>query len=200
MVTSVLGCGIRMKTPGVDPRTEPHLRRETHPSRKTLDLFHLVLMEWFWDDQSRLQPAQIVFGRVAPATDVPCEAHVEALLAQVPGNRARTCPFKHGLVKNPEFTQAIEPRQNAERLLSDTKVKAIRIAKDLKRLNRYWPVSVPRGLQLPTAGIGHHVLTSPSSWNQMLLESPQALHGVIPEVSRLQRAEMSNYFLAATSR
>ena len=62
------------------------------------------------------------------ATDVPCEAHVVALLAQVPRNRARTCPLKHGLVKNPEF---IEAPQNAERQLSDTKEKAIRIANDL---------------------------------------------------------------------
>ena len=95
--------------------------------------------------------------------------HVVALLPQVPLNRARTCLLKHGLVKNPELTQAVEARQNAERLLSDTKEKAIRIANELEnRQNKNWPVSVPRGRQLPTAGIVHHVLTSPSSWNQML--------------------------------
>ena len=82
-------------------------------------------------------------GRRASATDVPFEAHVEALLAQVPRNRARTCR-NTGWSRNPEFTQSVEVRQNAERLLSDTKEKAIRIANDLKRLNRNWPVPVKR--------------------------------------------------------
>ena len=100
-----------------------------------------------------------LLGRMASATRFPCEAHIVALLAQVPRNWVRKCPSKHWLFKNPEFTQALEARQNAERLLSDTEEKAIRVTNDF----------------LPTARIGHHVLTSPSSWNRALLHVSKGL-------------------------
>ena len=65
------------------------------------------------------QPKSIL-GRTVSATDVPCKAQVEALLAQVSSETGEDVPFETR-IKNPDFTQAVEARLNAERLLSDTK-------------------------------------------------------------------------------
>ena len=47
--------------------------------------------------------------------------------------------------------------------------------------------SASRPTSLPTAGIGHHVLTSPSSWNRVLLEIPPGAPR--RQISRLMKVQ-----------
>ena len=105
---------------------------------------------------------ETIFGRMASATDVPCKAQVESLVAQVSSESGKDVPTETQVGQasqkvtrlQREFAQAVEARQNAERLLSDTERKP----------------SASRTTYLPTAGIGHHVL-EPDAANQIILET-----------------------------
>ena len=76
---------------------------------------------------------------MASATDVPCKAQAEALLAQVSSESGKDVPIDTRVGQasqkvarfKKEYAQAIDARYSAERLYRDTKEKAIRVA-DMK--------------------------------------------------------------------
>ena len=113
-----------------------------------------------------------ILGRIASATDVPCKAQVEALLAQVSTESSKDVPIG---------TQVAQASQKCTRLRRDSRrplrpVKMLSACSvtprrtpsvlrvNLKMLSGNLKASFPRGRQLSTARTAHRALTSRSFW------------------------------------